>query len=189
MGDSMDDARGDIRGDHTDAVRWMTYAELGAARGISTASATRLAFRRKWRRQGGNNKTARVAVPIGEAQPKSDKSMMSGMTSGDYISEVVGGFAAALAALKERADAEAQALRERIEAAEAEGAALRGQLQAAERRAGQVEAEAMAQQQRAELAEARLSTAEAEAARLHEADLVRRARGVLARLRAAWRGE
>ena len=60
-------------GDDRDDVRWMTYAELGQARGISTASATRLAFRRKWRRQGGNDGIARVAVPADEAKPQSDK--------------------------------------------------------------------------------------------------------------------
>src|SRR4051794_15390360 len=44
----------------------MTYAELGAARGISTASAERLAKRRRWARQMGNDGLARVMVPIGE---------------------------------------------------------------------------------------------------------------------------
>ena len=38
--------------------------------GNSTASATRLAFRRKWRRQGGNNGIVRVAVPVDEAKPQ-----------------------------------------------------------------------------------------------------------------------
>jgi hypothetical protein len=52
--------------DDTKSVRWMTYAELAEARGISVASATRMAFRRKWKRQPGNDGTARVAVPIGE---------------------------------------------------------------------------------------------------------------------------
>jgi hypothetical protein len=50
-------------------TRWFTYAELGQARGISTASATRLAFRRKWRRQVANDGTARVSVPADEAKP------------------------------------------------------------------------------------------------------------------------
>jgi hypothetical protein len=59
----------DDRGD----IRWLTYAELGQARGISTASATRLAFRRKWRRQPGNDGIVRVAVPADEDQPRSDK--------------------------------------------------------------------------------------------------------------------
>jgi hypothetical protein len=58
-----------MSGDDRDEIRWLTYAELGQARGISTASATRLAFRRKWRRQVGNDKTARVAVPVGKDKP------------------------------------------------------------------------------------------------------------------------
>jgi hypothetical protein len=60
VSDDMDGVGGD--------VRWMTYAELGRVRGISTASATRLAFRRKWQRQAGNDGTARVAVPANEAR-------------------------------------------------------------------------------------------------------------------------
>jgi hypothetical protein len=59
-------------GDDGGDIRWLTYAELGQARGISTASATRLAFRRKWRRQGGNNRIVRVAVPADEANPQKD---------------------------------------------------------------------------------------------------------------------
>ena len=47
----------------------MTYRELGKARGISVASAARLAFRKGWQRQPGNDGAARVAVPIGEDQP------------------------------------------------------------------------------------------------------------------------
>ena len=61
--------------DARDDVRWLTYAELGQARGISTASATRLAFRRKWRRQHGNDGAARVAVPVGEDRPADDDRM------------------------------------------------------------------------------------------------------------------
>ena len=57
------------RGAPEEPVRWMTYAELGQARGISTASATRLTFRRKWRRQKGNDGIARVEVPVGEDRP------------------------------------------------------------------------------------------------------------------------
>jgi len=63
LGEVSDDMDG-VGGD----VRWMTYAELGHVRGISTASATRLAFRRKWQRQAGNDGTARVAVPANEAR-------------------------------------------------------------------------------------------------------------------------
>jgi hypothetical protein len=44
----------------------MTYAELGSARGISPKSAERLAQRRRWPRQLGNDGIARVLVPFGE---------------------------------------------------------------------------------------------------------------------------
>jgi hypothetical protein len=73
MGDIMADDRGDIMRDDRDDVTWMTYAELGLARGISKESATRLSFRRKWRRQVGNDGIARVAVPTHEAKPQSDQ--------------------------------------------------------------------------------------------------------------------
>jgi hypothetical protein len=62
----MDGTQGPgTRGD----TRWMTYRELGKARGISADSAARLAFRKGWPRQPGNDGAARVAVPIGEDQP------------------------------------------------------------------------------------------------------------------------
>ena len=48
------------------ATRRMTYAELGQARGISAKSAERLAQRRRWPRQIGNDGMARVLVPFGE---------------------------------------------------------------------------------------------------------------------------
>src|SRR5262245_23209337 len=52
--------------DITPATRRMTYAELGQARGISAKSAERLAQRRRWPRQVGNDGLARVLVPFGE---------------------------------------------------------------------------------------------------------------------------
>jgi chromosome segregation ATPase len=100
-------------GDVTDA-RWMTYAELGRARGISTASATRLSFRRKWQRRAGNDGTARVAVPVDEARPHTDK------TNHDErdIARLVSALEAAIAASSEREEANAatiSVLREQLE--------------------------------------------------------------------------
>jgi hypothetical protein len=60
----------DATRDATGDVTWMTYAELGKARGIDAASAKRLAIRRHWRRTRGNTGTARVAVPVTEATPR-----------------------------------------------------------------------------------------------------------------------
>ena len=48
-----------------DDSRWMTFAELAKARGISRLSAERLVRRHKWRRQPGNDGRTRVLVPSG----------------------------------------------------------------------------------------------------------------------------
>lgn len=58
--------------DISPAIRRMTYAELGEARGISTDSAERLARRRRWARQIGNDGVARVNVPLDEADKRAD---------------------------------------------------------------------------------------------------------------------
>jgi hypothetical protein len=55
-----------------DGNRWLTYQELADARDINRRSAVRLAQRRRWLRRPGNDGTTRVAVPIGEDQPKHD---------------------------------------------------------------------------------------------------------------------
>jgi hypothetical protein len=47
-----------------DGARRMTYAELAAVRGISPASAKRLAQRHHWGRQVGNDRITRVTVPL-----------------------------------------------------------------------------------------------------------------------------
>jgi hypothetical protein len=44
-----------------ETVTWMSYVELGRARGTSAASAKRYANRQRWRKQPGNG-TVRVAV-------------------------------------------------------------------------------------------------------------------------------
>ena len=72
--DAMDDDRDDAMG----GTRWMTYAELAKSRGITKASATRLAFRKGWRRQAGNNGQARVAVPVIAQIPDHDNTDSTG---------------------------------------------------------------------------------------------------------------
>jgi hypothetical protein len=47
-----------------DGARRMTYTELAAARGISRASAKRMAQRHHWGRQVGNDGVVRVTVPL-----------------------------------------------------------------------------------------------------------------------------
>ena len=46
--------------------KWMTYAELGGLMGCSADAARARAVRRRWRRQVGNDGTARVLVPDDE---------------------------------------------------------------------------------------------------------------------------
>jgi len=136
----------DGRGNDTDAVRWMTCAELGKVRGISAASATQLAFRRNWRRQGGDDRTARVAVPIGEIMPKTNPPRMIGVTSGGDIARAINAREGALAELHDRAEATEKRLEQaEIRATEAERRADRG-----EARALAAAAEAAASHERAD---------------------------------------
>jgi hypothetical protein len=50
--------------------RWMTITELAESRQISTASASRLVRRRRWRRMRDNRGAVRVYVPVGEELPQ-----------------------------------------------------------------------------------------------------------------------
>ena len=52
--------------DEREPPRWMSYAEVARLRGISRASAVRLAQRRGWERRVGNDGLTKVAVPAGE---------------------------------------------------------------------------------------------------------------------------
>jgi flagellar biosynthesis GTPase FlhF len=100
----MRDAGNDYRDDVGDDVKWLSYGELGQARGISTASAIRLVFRRKWRRQDGNDGTVRVAVPIDEANPQTEVADSDGDGIGREIGHVVGLLETATAMLRERGE-------------------------------------------------------------------------------------
>jgi chromosome segregation ATPase len=79
----MQDSPGDITSDTVS----MTYKELGDARGISAASAKRLAIRRHWRRTPGNDGVSRVMVPVTETTPRTD---VTRDRTGDRPSEVTG---------------------------------------------------------------------------------------------------
>ena len=120
--------------DITPATRRMTYAELGKARGISAKSAERLAQRRRWPRQIGNDGMARVLVPLGEDRvtprhqgpPSSpDVAARRGGTSAPDIGDVV---RAAIRDAVTPLSAQLEHERARADRAEQEAAVLRTEL-------------------------------------------------------------
>jgi hypothetical protein len=224
----MRDAGNEAWDDVGDDFRWLSYDEIGQACGISTASAIRLAFGRKWLRREGNDGTVKVAVPFGEAGPLAEGADIEIDTVGRDVGEIVGLLETAATMLRERGEAadglmaallanaeagltraEAAATmereaRRRAEASRADAEASRANAEAARANveAARANAEAALVRLREDLerinrdAEARLTAeqgarekAEAEAAELRQADQVRRARGLVARLFAAIRGE
>jgi hypothetical protein len=148
--------------------RWLTYAELAELRGISKPSATRMSFRHKWRRQGGNDGAVRVFVPASALHDKPQGSDMARMTTA--MEHAMDLFRQQVEAEKARAD-RAEARADRAEAGR----------EAADRRLDQERA-------RAERAEAASKQAAQAAEELRMADAARQAQGRWARLRAAWRG-
>jgi hypothetical protein len=203
----MHDVGDDVRDTAADDFRWLSYGELGQARGISTASAIRLAFRSKWRVQDGNDGAVRVAVPIDEARPQVEAVDHDGNDVGREVGHVVELLETAATMLRERgqaadvmlaaldgnaeaalarANAEAAAEREargRTEAARAESETRLVRLQSDfERIRSEAESQLLAEQ-------AAREKAEAEAAQLRQEKQARGERGLLARLRAALRGE
>jgi hypothetical protein len=159
----------------------MTYRELGKARGISAASAARLAFRKGWQRQPGNDGAARVAVPTGEDQASpydaraGTRDAATGEAPGSGAREAVSrgarmpGAELAIQALREQADqAERRADTERDRAdrerESRERAEVRADAADADRRAADARADAATA--RADAAEGRAGWAEDQAAEL-----------------------
>lgn len=191
-----------LLGDEGPAFRWMSYAELGSARGINITSAKRLAVRRKWRRQPGNDGTTRVAVPIDEAMPWNNRVP----AVDDNVTQLVSSLEAALLALREQLERERARADEATEVARQMAARLaetetqvvqlrtaaemnglvRGSLERALRAEEVINADAHA----ALVAEREArAMAEADAEAFRQDEEARRQLGHLARLRKAWRGE
>ena len=185
----------------TEDGRWLTYAEMAESRGISKASATRISFRHKWRRQAGNDGSVRVFVPASALHDKPHDSDMARMALAmEAAMDLFRQQATAAEARAERAEAGREAADRRADQAEARADRAEAGMEAARRRADQADARAdqLAQRWAEELAGERarvdaiqvqhqkvLKAVEAEEA-IRQAD---RARGRLARLRTAWRGE
>jgi hypothetical protein len=128
-----------------DGARRMTYAELASVRGISPASAKRLAQRHRWGRQVGNDRITRVTVPLEflekslvfkESDVAPDKRVMSPTTgttppgvAGDVADDVADDVAPVTAALSRAVET----LREQLEIAN-------GRADRAERRIDELQA-------------------------------------------------
>ncbi len=173
---------------------WLTYEELGKARGISTRAAVRMTQRQRLRRQPGNDGKVRVLVP---------RDMLAASHRASQVT-------AQGTSRRDRAGDAQDDVRAAIEALRGENAALKGQVATLEKAIGSERARAdalkewaatanrAANEQSSKIAELRAgldqANAEAQEARqeaeaLRQADNARKARGRWARLRAAWRRE
>src|SRR4051812_40332357 len=106
-----------------DDTRRLTYGELAAARGVTVATARRMATRYKWPKQVGNDGLARVSVP--EAALRANTPAKVSVTGA--APEAM----AALEAVVEVLQEEVRDTRERAERAERAAGVLRTKLAAA----------------------------------------------------------
>ena len=204
----------DSAADTGDGARWMTFAELAEGREISKASAIKLVRRHGWRRQRDNRGNVIALVPLTWARDTveqggdSPRDNRPDDTADSSQSTIL--LEAAISALREQQEHERAALREQIDregarAVRAEQGRdaervrvdeLRDRLDDLQRRLAAAEAEGNeltveTAQLTAQLKQARAETQEAaqDTAKLRQAEAERRARGLVARLRTAWRGE
>jgi hypothetical protein len=181
-----------------DTGRWLTYAEFASLRGIARESAVRMAQRNHWRRRRNNRGEALVMVPEDALPPDS-----TGRSPGDNAGGLPGDredaspdiAAGALAALEDVITllreqlGQANGRADRIEAAAATDreraeAAIAGERQRADVLRDRIEA----LQRDLDMARAQATTAHDALRTQRQAEEERRARGLLARLRAAVRG-
>jgi hypothetical protein len=176
----MDEITRDNASNDTGDITWMTYADLGRARGISTASAKRLAIRRRWRRHQGNDGTARVAVPITEAnQREARPTPVTSDITGDVSSETIDGDPSDIARVITALEGAIALLREQLAQAQQQVTAERNRADLAEagRDGERARADALRDQitelqAKIEDTERRLVTVGAEAKAAHDRALV-----------------
>lgn len=168
--------------------RWMTYAELAAARRITTSSAIKLVLRRGWRRQKDNHGTMRALVPPDCWEPAHSR-------NGDadtYVRQAIAALEASIAALQERAEAAEQTARLERERADRAVQAHNGELMRSNSLRDRIDnlrtdlAEAL---EAVEIARHEAWEATQAVEELREADDTWHALGRIERVRRAWRGE
>jgi chromosome condensin MukBEF ATPase and DNA-binding subunit MukB len=165
--------------------RWMTHAELAQARGISTASAIKLALRHRWRKQKDNRGTLRCYVPSEFTNPNRDTGAVTTADGGVDASAAIAALQAAVTMLGDQLSHErtrADVAQGRLDDLQAKLVETQAELAAAMDRADQSAAEL-------EAAQIALGEAQADVAELRQAEEARKGRGLVARLRSALRGE
>jgi hypothetical protein len=168
--------------------RWLTYKELAESRQIDRHSAVKLVLKHGWRRQRDNRNVLRILVPVewtlprGRGMPKTTdpampQGMPEGVPQGTDFTRAINVLEAALGTLREqleRAEQGRDGAIARADRAESATSELRDRLGLSQAALDQAQADARA--------------ARGEAEAVKAADAARRARGLLARLRAAVRG-
>jgi hypothetical protein len=172
------DAAEDVRGD----VQWMTYGQIADAFRIKKDSARRLAFRKGWRRQEGNDGMARVAVPADDLARAADiptddpqDAEGDGAHDGPYDAPAVSVQVAELREQLGRREGELAGVREALRLVEAAATEARERAAQATQQAQEAIARVAQMEERARTAERDLAGAQATLARL-------RGRGLLDRL-------
>lgn len=166
-GDNAHDATGD-------GTRWLSYADLGKALSIKTASAKRLALRRGWPRREGNAGHALVAVPVTALVAPDITEDATPDISGDVTSAEVAALREAVA----RREGELAGLREAMALAKAAVKDAGDAATAAAHHAQEVTVRAVQAEQRALVAEREAAEAHATLARLRGRSWLARLLGV-----------
>lgn len=179
--DTSEEHSGEGPGEQSGEDRWLTYDELGRARGIGRESAVKLVQRKRWRRVPGNDGVARILVPLDWLTPAKEPSgehspPRPGEPELGVVSALQVTFDTALDAIREAHAGEVTAFRGQIDelaarakraeqardAAIAQTDTLHGQL--AEQQVAADQARARAHALHGEVEAARIAQAEAEAA-------------------------
>ena len=171
--------------------RWLSYDELGKIRGIGRPSAVKLAQREKWPRRLGNDRTARVLVPLEWlklAKPLPEgfpevRRQIPGRLPG-YRGDLAGSHTGRLRCLRagdngpaRRSCRELEQAAATIDALTAERGLLRGHVEALQANVKRAQAEAQEAREAAEAAQIAQGEAEADAVELRQAEAERRSRG------------
>jgi len=121
------DGRADNGADAEPGSRWLTHRQLAEIRGISTASAIKLALRHGWRKQKDNRGTVRCLVPPEWINPKGDR---QADTSADERVDIGADKSPEISFLRGAYEAALEANRAQIDALGGQIEALKGEIAA-----------------------------------------------------------